>query len=74
MSYLPTLADLWLGRYHHSDPTDCYRHATDSSLIPFDSYRPADSNGLLPDSIRPLVVELPYSLYFCSLGRFLQIV
>ena len=69
MSYLPTLADLRLGSYHYSDPTDSYRHGTDSSLIPLDSYRPPDPNGVLPDSIRPLVVELPSSLYSGSPGR-----
>jgi len=74
MSSLPTLADLWLGSYHLFKPADCYRYATASGLIPFDSSRPADSDGLPPDPIRPLAVELSSSLYFCSPGRYLQIV
>ena len=74
MGYLPTLADLWLGRYYIFEPADSYRHATASSLIPFDSPRPADSNGPLPNSIRPLAVELSSTLYFCSPGKYLQIV
>ena len=74
MSYLPTLVDIWLGSYYIFEPADSYRHATGSSLIPFDSSRPADSHGTLPNSIRPLAVELSLSLYFCSPGRYLQIV
>ena len=73
MRYLATLADLVLGSYQHSDPTDCYRHATASNLIPFDLSRRPDSDGPLPNPIRPLVVELSYSLYSCSSGRYLQI-
>ena len=69
MSYLLALADLWLGSYHYSDPTDNYRHATDSGLIPVDSYRPPDSNGPHPDSIRFLVMELSSSLYSGSPAR-----
>ena len=74
MGYLPTLADLWLGSHHLLDPADSYRHATTSSLIPLASSRPADSNGMPPDPIRPLGVELSSSLYFCSPGMYLQIV
>jgi len=74
MSYLPTLADHWLRSYHLFEPADCYRYATASGLIPFDSSRLADSNGPPPDQIRPLAVELSSSLYFCSPGRYLQIV
>ena len=68
----PDLADSRLGSYHFIYPADSYRHATDSSNIPFDSSRPADSNGGLPDSIRPLVVKLPSSLYFVSRASILQ--
>ena len=53
---------------------DSYREATARGLIPFDSSRPADSNGPLLNSIRPLVVKLPSGLYFCSTGRYIQIV
>ena len=74
MRYLPTLVDLRLGSYHLFEPADCYRYAIASGLIPFDSSRPADSNGPPPDQIRPLDVELSLSLYFCSPGRYLQIV
>jgi len=74
MSYLPTVADLWLRSYHPFEPADCYRYATASGLIPFDSSRLADSNGPPPDLIRRLAVELSSSLYFCSQGRYLQIV
>jgi len=66
MGYLPTLVDLWLGRYYIFEPGESYRHATASSPIPFDSSRPTDSNGALPDSIRLLAVELPSGLYFWS--------
>jgi len=66
MSYLPTLADLWLGRYYIFEPADSYTHATASGLIPFDSSRPADSNDPLPNPIRLLAVELSSTLYFCS--------
>ena len=52
----PALADPWVMSYHSFSPVDSYRHATVSSLIPFDSSRPADSNGPLPDSIPPPVV------------------
>ena len=54
MGYLPTLADLWLASYHLFELADSYRNATGSSLILFDSSRPADSNGPLADSIRHL--------------------
>ena len=73
MGYLPTLADLWLGSYHLFEPADSYRHATPSSFIPFDSSRPADSNGELPNSIRPLAVGLSSTLYICFPGWYLQI-
>jgi len=58
MSYLPTLADLWLRSYHLFEPADCYRYATASGLIPFDSSRPADPNGPLPGPCGPLADEL----------------
>ena len=70
----PALADPRLMSYHSFSPADSYRHATASSLIPFDSSRPADSNGVLPNSIRRLAVELSSTLYLCSPGRYLQIV
>ena len=56
------LADPWLMSYHSFSPDDRYRHATASSLIPFDSSRPADSNGPLPGPGGPLADEL--SLFF----------
>ena len=74
MRPLQTLADPWLVRYPSFSSTVSYSYATATSHIPIDSYSPADSNGALPNPIRPLVVELPYSLYFCSPGRYLQIV
>jgi len=74
MGYLPILADLWLGRYYIFEPADSYRHATASSLMPFDSSHPADSNGALPNSMRPLARELSFTWYFSSPGRYLQIV
>ena len=43
-------------------PRDCHRRATASSLIPFDSSRPPDSNEIVADQIRPLAVELPQLL------------
>jgi len=43
----PALADPWPMSYHSSSPADSYRHATAASLIPFNSSRPADSNGPL---------------------------
>jgi len=73
MSNLPTLADSWLRSYHLFEPADCYKYATATSLIPFDSSHPADPNGPPPDPIRPLAVELSLNLYFCSRGRYLQI-
>ena len=69
----PGRADPWLMSYHSFSPDECYRHATASSLTLFDSPRPADSNGLLPESIRPLAVELDSSLSFRSPGRYLEI-
>ena len=74
MSYLPTLSHDWLGSYPLFDPTDRYRYATHSNLIPFTSSRPADSNGTLPNSFQPLAVEISSSLYFYSPGKYLQIV
>jgi len=73
MSYLPILADNWLRSYRLFEPADCYKYATASGLIPFDSSRPACSNGPPPDLIRPLAVKLSSSLHFCSPGRYLQI-
>ena len=47
----PALADPWPMSYHSFSPDDSYRHATASGLIPFDSFRPGDSNGPLQNSI-----------------------
>jgi len=54
----PALADPWPMSYHSVSPDDSYRHATASSLIPFDSSCPADSNGPLPGPCGPLADEL----------------
>jgi len=70
----PALADPWLMSYHSFSPDNSYRHATASSPIPFDLSCPAEPNGPLPESIGPLAMELPSGLYFCSPGRYLQIV
>ena len=59
----PTLADACLVRYPSFRSTDSYRHATTANHIPFDSSQQADSNGGLPDSIRPLAVKIPFILY-----------
>jgi len=53
----PALADPWLMSYHSFSPDDSYRHATTSSLIPFDSSCPAP-NGPLPGPGGPLADEL----------------
>ena len=58
-----TLADACLASYHSFKPTDSHRNATGSSNITFDSSQQADSNGVLPDSIRPLAVEISFILY-----------
>ena len=63
MRVSPTLADASLASYHSFKPTDSHRHATAASHIPFDSSQRADSNGVLPDSIRPLTVEISFILY-----------
>ena len=63
MRVSPTLADACLVSYHSFQSTDSYRHATASSHIPFDSSQRADSNGALPDPMRPLAVEIPLILY-----------
>ena len=63
MSASPTLADACMVRYPSFESTDSYRHATAASHIPFDSPQRADSNGVLPDSIRLLVVEIAFILY-----------
>ena len=63
MRVSPTLADAGLASYHSFKPTDSHRHATGSSYIPFNSSQRADSNGMLPDSIRPLAVEISFILY-----------
>jgi len=68
----PALADPWLMSYHSFSSDDSYKHATTSSLIPFDSSRPADSNGPLADSIRHLAEELSFTLYSCFPGIYLQ--
>ena len=62
------------GELSSFEPADSYRHATASGITPFDSSRPVDSNGTPSDLIRALAVELSSSLYFCSPGRYLQIV
>ena len=59
----PTLTDVCLVSYPSFKSTDTYRHATAASHIPFDSSQRADSNGVLPDSIRPLAVEIPFILF-----------
>ena len=59
----PTLADACQVSYPFFKSTDTYRHATAASHIPFDSSQKADSNGVLPDSIRPLAVEIPFILF-----------
>jgi len=86
MVCFPTRSDRWLWSYrlvctfvlrastYRLCDAECYKHATPSGLIPCDPSRPAGSNGLLPMSIRLLAVELPSGLYFCSPGRYLQIV
>ena len=86
MVRIPTRSDGWLWSYllvctlvpwagnFRLFAAECYKHATASSLIPFDSPRPPDSNGALSDQIHLLAIELPSSLYFCSPGKFLQIV
>ena len=51
-----------LSRYPSFSPADSYRDATAASHIPFDSSQQADSNGVLPDSIRPLAVEISFIL------------
>jgi len=78
MVHFPTQSDRWLGSYqllctfvlrertYRLCDAECSKHATASGLIPFDSSRPTDSNGVLPDSIRVLAVELPSGLYFWS--------
>ena len=69
MRVSPTLADASLASYHSFMPTDSHRHATGSSYISFDSSQRADSNGALPDPIRPLALEISFILYV--LGHFL---
>jgi len=54
----PALADPWPMSYHSFSPDDSYKHATASSLIPFDLSHPADSNGPLPGPCGPLADEL----------------
>jgi len=85
MVRFPTRSDRWLWRYllvctfvlsastYRLCDAECCKHATPSSLIPCDSSRPADSNGPLPNSIRPLAIELLFTWYFSSPGRYLQI-
>ena len=63
MRVSPTLAEAFLVSYPSFRSTDSHRHATGSSYIPFDSSRRVDSNGVLPDLIRPLGVEIPFILY-----------
>ena len=59
MRPLRTLADAWLVRYPSFSSTESHSYATAKSHIPIDLSRPADSNEILADSIRSLVVELP---------------
>src|SRR5437868_973132 len=68
------LPDNWLLSYPPYLPPDLNIHANYSNPTPFESPHQADSNGLSPDLIRPLVQELSTPLYFCFLGRYLQIV
>ena len=63
MGISPTLADPCLASYHAFHSTDSYKHATSSSHIPFVSSQQADSNSVLPDSIRQLAMEIPFILY-----------
>ena len=63
MRVSPTRADACLASYHSFKPTDSYRHPTVSSHILFNPSRRADSNGMLPDSIRLLAVEISFILY-----------
>ena len=63
MRVSPTLADACMASYHSFKPTDSHRHATGSSYIPFNSSQRADSNGVLPDWICPLPVEISFILY-----------
>ena len=63
MRVSPTLVDACLASYPSFRSTDSYRRATTASYIPFDSSQRADSNGVLPDSIRPLAMEIPFILY-----------
>ena len=62
----PTIADAWLEIYPSFFSADSYRYATTLWPIPFDSSRPADSDKVLPDSIRLLVVELTSFLTFSA--------
>ena len=64
-----TLVDTILVIYPSFRSTDSHRHATCSSYIPFDSSQRADSNGVLPNSIRLLAAEIPFILYLP--GHFL---
>ena len=67
MRPLRTLVDPCLVRYPSFSSTESYSYATATSHIPIYSYRPAESNETLTDSIRPLVIELP-QLFVSSLG------
>ena len=58
MSASLTLADACPLSYLSFWSTDSYWHATWTSHILFNSSQRADSSGSIPDSIRPLVVEL----------------
>ena len=58
MRPLRTLADTWLVRCLSFSSTECYCHASAMSHTAFDSFRPADCNETLADSIRPLAAEL----------------
>ena|SRR5207302_3158928 len=54
----PSLPDNWLLSYPPFLPPDLNIHVNHSNPTPFKSPHRADSNGLCPDLIRPLVQEL----------------
>ena len=74
MRPFPTPADICPLRYLPLHPADLYSHADTSKPIPFDSPRPADSNGPCPNAVRPLVEWLCLPLYLSSPGKHFSIV
>jgi len=74
MRPFPTLADICPLRPLPLHPADLYSHADTSKPIPFDSPRPADSNGPCPDAVRPLVEWVCILLYLSFPGKYFQIV